>query len=71
MINLYNPEIIIIGGGMAAAGERLLANSRKIVNDLALKIASEKCIIETAYLGNRAGMIGAAVYARNRLEAVG
>lgn len=68
VINLYNPEIIIIGGGMAAAGERLLKKTREVVNSHALKIPNEKCTITTALLGDTAGMIGAAIYAKHRLE---
>jgi glucokinase len=68
VINLYNPEIIIIGGGMAAAGERLLDKTRKIINSHALKISNEKCTITTALLGDAAGMVGAAIYAKQKLE---
>ena len=68
VINLYNPEIIIIGGGMAAAGERLLERSRKTINNHALKIPNEKCTITTALLGDAAGMVGAALYAKQKLE---
>lgn len=68
VINLYNPEIIIIGGGMAAAGERLLKSARKIINSHALKIPNEKCTITTALLGDAAGMVGAAIYAKQKLE---
>ncbi|MBU3114762.1 ROK family protein [Clostridium lacusfryxellense] len=68
VINLYNPEIIIIGGGMAAAGERLLENTRKTINSHALKIPNEKCIITTALLGDAAGMVGAAIYAKQKLD---
>lgn len=65
-INLYNPEQIIIGGGMAQAGERLLKPTRDIIATHALKVAREVCSIETAQLGPWAGMIGAGVYARVR-----
>lgn len=68
VINLYNPEIIIIGGGMAAAGERLLERSRKTINNHALSIPNEKCTITTALLGDAAGMVGAALYAKQKLE---
>lgn len=68
VINLYNPEIIIIGGGMASAGERFLKETRKIVNNHALKIPNEKCTITTAVLGDTSGMIGAAIYAKQKLE---
>ena len=68
VINLYNPEIIIIGGGMAAAGERLLEKTRKTINNHALKIPNEKCTVITALLGDAAGMVGAAIYAKQKLE---
>lgn len=68
VINLYNPEIIIIGGGMAAAGERLLKKTREIVNNHALKIPNKSCTITTALLGDSAGMVGAAIYAKQKLR---
>jgi glucokinase len=67
VINLYNPEIIIIGGGMAAAGERLLKKTREIVDNHALKISNENCTIVSALLGDAAGMVGAAIYAKQEL----
>lgn len=63
VINLYNPEIIIIGGGMSAAGERLLSKAREIVDTHALKLLQSACEITTASLGDSAGMLGAAIYA--------
>lgn len=68
VINLFNPEMIIIGGGMAAAGERLLKPARNVVKNHALEIARERCSIVTAQLGDSAGMLGAAIYAKQRLE---
>lgn len=67
-INLYNPEIILIGGGMAAAGERLLGSTRKIVQNHALKLSQEACTITLAELGDSAGMIGAAFYAKQKFQ---
>ncbi|WNS45488.1 ROK family protein [Paenibacillus sp. MMS20-IR301] len=66
VINLLNPELIIIGGGMAAAGERLLRPVRDTVNAHALKLSGSSCRIVQAELGNRAGTLGAAVYAQQK-----
>lgn len=63
-INLYNPERIIVGGGVAQAGERLMAPAEAIVATHALKTAREACDIVMADLGPWAGMIGAGVYAK-------
>ncbi|MFD2699609.1 ROK family protein [Paenibacillus shunpengii] len=68
VINLFNPEIVIVGGGMSAAGERLLGTVRETVHRHALKLSREACRIEQAQLGGRAGTIGAAAYALDRLQ---
>jgi glucokinase len=67
IINLYNPELIIIGGGMSAAGDRLLEPARAVVADHALEISRQACSIRVAKLGDAAGMLGAAIYAKERL----
>lgn len=67
LINLFNPERVIIGGGMAAAGERLLAPARKVVQEHALEISCNACDLVTAQLGDAAGMLGAAYYASTQI----
>lgn len=68
VINLFNPEIIIVGGGMSYAGDRLLNTVRETIRDHSLKISSQVCKVVQAKLGDCAGMIGAATYAKDRLE---
>ena len=68
VINLYNPECIIIGGGMAASGERLFKSTRKIVDTHALEISKNTCEILIASLGDSSGMIGAAIYASKQIR---
>lgn len=68
VINLLNPEVIIVGGGMSEAGDRLLNSVRETIGNHALKLSSQTCKIIQAKLGGRAGMIGAAVYANNKLN---
>lgn len=67
VINLYNPECIIIGGGMSAAGDRLLKRTREIVEKKALEISRNTCEIITSSLGDASGMLGAAIYAKNQV----
>ncbi|WP_145414222.1 ROK family protein [Paenibacillus xylanexedens] len=67
VINMLNPEMIIVGGGMSAAGDRLLNTVRNTVVNHSLKLASGACTIVQAKLGGQAGMIGAAAYANHRL----
>lgn len=69
-INMFNPERIIIGGGVAAAGDRLLKPTKEVIAGHALKVAREVCDILPAQLGPWAGMIGAGVYAKQQMKVV-
>lgn len=64
IVNMYNPAVIIIGGGVAGAGDWLLRPARQVVADHALAIPGRACRIVTAQLGNTAGMCGAAQLVR-------
>ena len=66
VFSLYNPEIIIVGGGMSRMGDRLLQYTREILDTHALRIPYGCCTIVTAVLGDAAGMLGAAVYAKEQ-----
>ena len=68
VINLYNPECVIIGGCMSAAGERLLSKAREVVDTHALEISRKACTIVTASLGDASGMLGAAKAASIKTE---
>lgn len=60
-INIFQPEIIVLAGGVSGQGEVLLAPIRAYVKKYALGYAEDAHTkIETAKLGNDAGIIGAA-----------
>jgi glucokinase len=59
LINIFNPEVVVIGGGFAAAGDFLLEPAREIVRRESLGDAGEKIRIVRAELGTAAGLIGA------------
>ena len=65
--NIFEPDVIVVGGGVMAAGELLLGPAREQVARHALP-PMDKTPIVAAELGPRAGMIGAAVLARIELE---
>jgi len=65
--NIFEPEVIVIGGGVIKAGDLLLDPARKEVRERALRPMNETPIV-AATLGNDAGMIGAAALARTELE---
>ena len=61
VINLLNPERVIIGGGVAECGDLLLEPIRRTVKARAMKVAGETVEIVPAQLGNSAGVIGASM----------
>jgi len=62
-VSLINPSVIAIGGGMAQAGEHLLAGVREVVYARAMPLATEHLtIVQSAAAGN-AGVIGASMLA--------
>lgn len=63
LVNIFNPEAVVIGGGAAAAGELMLGPARKVVRERALSPNKELCEVVPARFGAEAGMLGAAVLA--------
>lgn len=71
LVNIFNPELIVIGGGFAAAGELILAPARERMALESLPGMAELTRVVTAELGPDAGMIGAGFVAYEALEQTG
>jgi glucokinase len=67
LINSFDPEVIVVGGGVAEAGDLLLGPARDVVER---RIGPRRSLPEIvpATLGNEAGAIGAASLAREEFE---
>ena len=65
--NIFQPDAIVVGGGVIAAGDLLLEPARQELRQRALNPMNKTPILE-ATMGNDAGMIGAAALARVELE---
>ena len=65
LINLINPSTVIIGGGVAQAGDLLTAPIRQAVRQRSLRASEHRVKITTAMLGRRSSLIGALVQAIN------
>ena len=63
LVNIFNPEMIIVGGGVAKMGELLLQPARQVVRERAFKLATGAVRIVPAQLGEDGGVLGAAVFA--------
>jgi glucokinase len=68
LVNIFNPELVVIGGGFAAAGDFILDPAREIVRREALARAGYRLKIVRAELGTAAGLIGAGLVAFDALE---
>lgn len=60
LINLLNPEMIVIGGGIAQAGDIILNPIRRTVTATAIRSLAKSCRIVPAELGDNAGIFGGA-----------
>lgn len=63
LVNIFNPELVVIGGGFAAAGDFVLAPAREVMRREALARAGYRIPIVRAELGTAAGLIGAGLVA--------
>ncbi len=67
-INIFNPDRVIIGGGVAGAGNIYIKRIEKVANQYAMPNAKKGLKIVKAKLGNNAGYLGALAFAFNQLD---
>ena len=66
LVNIFNPEMIIVGGGMAKMGDLLLEPARQVVRKRAFSLSAQAVRIVPAQLGDNGGVLGAAIFARQQ-----
>lgn len=69
IVNLFEPEVIVIGGSVAEAGEPFLGSARDRLNTMLDQQNRRPVHLERARLGNDAGIVGAALLALGASEA--
>jgi glucokinase len=69
LVNIFDPEVVVIGGGFAAAGELIFGPALEVVQREALEPARDRVRIVPAQLGPEAGLVGAAFVAFEALGA--
>jgi glucokinase len=62
-VNIFNPEMVVLGGGMAELGDMLIGPCRRMVKERAFSLSSQAVRIVMARLGNEAGVYGVAAFA--------
>ena len=68
LVNIFNPELIVVGGGFAAAGDFLFEPAQAVADREVLVSVRDSYRIVRAELGTSAGMIGAGMVAFEALE---
>ncbi len=63
LVNIFNPEVVVIGGGAARGGELLLGPARRALAERALPPNGDSVRVVGARFGEEAGMLGAALLA--------
>jgi len=70
LINLFNPELVILGGILANTGEYLSLPMKNAINKYSLSLVNNDTRIKTSKLGEKAGLLGACLILRDRLLAL-
>ena len=60
-VNFFNPAAIVIGGDLGEVHEQLLAGVREVIFERSLPLATRDLRTEPSRLGDRAGVVGAAI----------
>jgi len=68
LINIFDPEMVVIGGGVANAGEILFKPLRQVVKASIMKHPYRKPLIVRAKLGEDAGLLGAAALVFSHMQ---
>ncbi|HZB22770.1 MAG TPA: ROK family protein [Gaiellaceae bacterium] len=68
IVNLFEPDLVVIGGGVSRAGEQLLGPVRQWVRANAIAPGGRAADIVEAALGDHVGVVGAAAIAHDRIE---
>jgi len=71
LVNLFNPEKIILGGGVIHAGDVLLKNLESEIKKSAFPTLREPLEVVPSLLGNKAGVIGAASLFFKKIKTIG
>ena len=67
LINIFNPELVVIGGIVANAGEYLLLPVKSAIQKHSLNLVNKDTTIKFSKLGEKAGPVGACMLSRTKL----
>jgi len=68
LLNIFNPELIVIGGGLSNIGDMLLTPAIRTAGERAFKDAYRTARFAPAKLGRNSGVLGAAAFALHEMN---
>ncbi|MEO6287323.1 MAG: ROK family transcriptional regulator [Dyadobacter sp.] len=66
LINVFNPELVILGGSLMQTGEYIWLPIKTAINKYSLSLVNNDTQLKTSKLGEEAGLLGACLLVRNR-----
>ncbi|MFL5788901.1 MAG: ROK family protein [Flavisolibacter sp.] len=70
LINLFNPQLVILGGSLSATGEYIRLPIKSAMNKYSLNLVNNDTQLKMSKLGEYAGIIGACLLVRNKVLAL-
>ena len=70
LINVFNPELLILGGTLSETGEYLRLPIRSAISKFSLSLVNNDTQLKTSKLGEKAGVLGACLIARNKVLSI-
>lgn len=67
LINIFNPELVVIGGGLSMVGDYLLLPLRSAVRKYSLNLVTKDTTVRITKLGDDVGVMGACMLARSKM----
>lgn len=67
LINIFNPELVVVGGRLSVAEEYLMLPIKSTINKHSLNLVSKDTVIKFSKLGKKAGPIGACMLSRSHI----
>ena len=67
LINIFNPELLLLGGTLSETGDYIRLPIRSAVNKYSLSLVNTDTQLKLSKLGEKAGVIGACLIARNKV----
>ncbi|MBA9078907.1 MULTISPECIES: ROK family transcriptional regulator [Rufibacter] len=70
LINIFNPELVILGGSLSSTEEYILLPIKSAINKYSLSLVNNDTQLKVSNLGEESGVIGACLLVRHRLLAL-